>query len=290
MSHEELTDTLKKGNYDVVLCLLTDKIDASIYDASPAVKLYVNYATGYDNVDLVEAKNRGIVIANAPANLSAEAVAEHAIALMLSLSARIVEADKYVREGKYKGWAPMNFIGTDILGKTIGIVGAGRIGGRVAHYAKGLGLNVLYTDVERNEQIEKDIGAIFVNTIDELLPKVDVVSLHVPLLDSTKHLMNEARFKLMKSTAFLINTSRGPVIDEKALVQALKEKVIAGAGLDVFEFEPELAPGLVDLPNAVLTPHIASASTATRHQMAEIAVNNIIDFFEGKTPRNIVNK
>ena len=180
---KELIKILKKGNYDAVLCLLTDKIDASVYNASSSVKLFVNYATGFDNLDLAEAKARGIVIANAPAELSTEAVAEHTIAFMLALAARIVEADEFVRAGKYKGWAPMNFIGTDILGKTIGIVGAGRIGQRVAHYAKGLGLNVLYTDVSKNDSIEKETGAVYCNTIDELLPKADFVSIHVPLME-----------------------------------------------------------------------------------------------------------
>lgn len=289
IGQKELTGRLKKGSYDAVLSLLTDKIDAQVFTAAPSVKLYVNYASGFDNIDIVEAKKRGIAVANAPADLSAEAVAEHTVALMLALAKRLVEADRFVRKGKYKGWAPMILIGTDLLGKTLGLVGGGHIGERVAHYAKALGLKIIYTDVKRNERLEQDVEATYVPSIEGLLPQADFVSLHVPLLQSTKHLMNGPRLKLMKKTAFLINTARGPVIDEKALVKALHGKIIRGAALDVFEHEPKLAPGLAKLENVILTPHIASASKETRDQMAEIAAENIIDFFEGRIPRNIVN-
>ncbi len=288
MSKRELIKTLKNGSYDAVVSLLTDKIDAEAFDAAPTVKVFANYATGFDNIDLIEAKKRGIAVSNAPAPQTSESVAEHALALALALAARIVEADEFVRKGKYKGWDPMLFIGMDVLGKTLGIVGVGRIGGKVAHYASGLGLKIIYTDVARNEQIEKESGAVFCNSVDELLPQADIVSIHVPLLDSTHHLINEARLKSMKPTAFLVNTSRGPVIDEIALTKALRDKTIAGAALDVFEFEPKIAPGLAKLPNVILTPHIASASLQTRDEMSEMAANNIVDFFEGKTPRNSV--
>ncbi|MDR3558596.1 MAG: D-glycerate dehydrogenase [Candidatus Pacebacteria bacterium] len=290
MSQKELIRTLKKGTYDAVVTLLTDKIDSTVFDAAPTVKLYANYATGFDNIDLTEAKKRGIAVTNAPAPQTSESVAEHALALALALAARIVEADEFMRKGKYKGWDPMLFIGMDILGKTLGIVGVGRIGGKVAHYASGLGLKVIYTDVARNEEIEKDSGAVFCSSVDELLPKADIVSIHVPLLDSTHHLINEARLRSMKPTAFLVNTSRGPVIDEVALTKALQEKTIAGAALDVFEFEPKIAPGLAKLPNVILTPHIASASLQTRDEMSEMAANNVADFFEGKPLRNNVIK
>lgn len=289
ISGKELLRTLKKGNYDAVLSLITDKIDASVFDAAPSVKIYSNYGTGFDNIDIAEAKKRGIIVTNAPAEFTSEAVAEHTIALMLSLAANIVEADAFVRKGKYKGWAPMDFIGMDIIGKTLGIIGVGRIGGRVAYYSKGLGLNIVYSDVTRNDQIEKECGATYCASVEELLRKADVVSLHVPLLDSTRHLLDEARLKTMKPTAFLVNTSRGPVIDEKALVKVLKEKTIAGAALDVFEFEPKTAPGLTKLDNVILTPHIASASEKARNEMSEIAADNIIDFFEGRTPKYVVN-
>lgn len=288
MSQKELIRSLRKADYDVVLCLLTDKIDSKVFDAAPSVKLYVNYASGYDNIDVAEAKKRGIAVANAPASLSSDSVAQHAFALMLTLATRIVEADEYMRKGKYKGWEPMSFIGTDIFGKTIGLVGAGRIGERLAHYGRAMGLKVIYTDVVRNDRLEKEYGVEYCASIEELLPRADFVSLHVPLLDSTRHLMNDERIGLMKPTSFLINTSRGPVVDEKALVRALRKGIIAGAGLDVFEFEPKLAPGLAKLQNVVLTPHIASASVEARNEMAKVAANNIADFLEGKIPKNIL--
>lgn len=289
LSQKQLISFLKRKPYDAVLSLLTDYITTEVFDAVPSVKLYANYATGFDNIDIAEAKKRGITVTNAPADLSVEAVAEHTIALMLALAARIVEADEFVRRGKYKGWSPMNFIGTTIFGKTLGLIGVGRIGSRVAHYAKGLGMKIIYTDVVRNEQIEKELNATYYTSPEELLPHADVVSLHVPLLDSTRHLINEDRLRTMKPTALIINTSRGPVIDEQALEQALATKIITSAALDVFEFEPKTAPGLVKLQNVILTPHIGSASSEARNQMAEIAAQNIIDFFEGRIPKNIVN-
>jgi glyoxylate reductase len=288
LAQEELIAHLKQKPYDAVVTLLTDRIDAAVFDAAPSVKLYVNYASGYDNIDVAEAKKRGITVANAPADGSAEAVAEHTIALMLALAARIVEADQYVRDGKYQGWQPMNFIGSDILGKTLGLIGAGRIGNRVAHYARALGMQIVYHDTVRNEQLERDCAARQTATIEELLSSADVVSLHVPLLDSTRHLINGAALSAMKPTAFLINTSRGPVVDESALEDALRNHRIGGAALDVFEFEPKTVPGLTDLENVILTPHIASASREARDQMADIAALNVIDFFEKGVPRNVI--
>ncbi|MES2314394.1 MAG: D-glycerate dehydrogenase [Patescibacteria group bacterium] len=288
-SQKEIIKALKKKQYDAIVTLLTDKIDAAIFEAVPTVKIYANYATGFDNVDTIEAAKKGIVITNAPAVSTSEAVAEHTFALMLSLAARIVEADEFVRRGKYAGWDPMNFIGTDILGKTLGLIGAGRIGGQVAHYAKAFGLKILYTDVKRNEMIEKESGAIYFATPEEVLKQADIVSLHVPLMDSTKHLINTERLSMMKKSAFLVNTSRGPIVDEEALVEALQNRTIAGAGLDVFEFEPKLMKGLTKLDNVILTPHIASASDTARNEMSQLVAQNIIDFFEGKVPANKVN-
>lgn len=286
----KLIRILKKGGYDAVLCLLTDEIDSKVLSVVPSVKLYVNYASGFNNIDIATAKEKGVIVANSPADLASEAVAEHTIALMLALAARIVEADESVRRGYYKGWSPMNFIGTDILGKTLGLIGAGRIGERVACYSKGLGLKVLYYDVVRNERVEKECGATYCSSVEEILRQADVVSLHVPLLASTHHLINEARLDLMKPTSFLINTSRGAIVDERALEKILRQKNISGAALDVFEFEPKTVPGLVKLQNVILTPHIASASIEARNQMAEMAAQNIIDFFEGRVVKNIVNQ
>lgn len=290
LSQEEIIDFLSKKEYDGVISLLTDTIDKNIFEKAKSVKIFANYATGFDNVNLEDAKAYGITITNAPAPLSSLAVAQHAIAVILALASRIVEADHFVRSGKYAGWEPMHFLGTDFLGKTLGLIGAGRIGERVAFYAKGLGFKIIYTDISQNEKLEKEYGAVYCKNLDEVLNQADFISLHVPLLPSTKHLINKEKLALMKPTSFLINTSRGPVVDENALRDALKDKVIAGAGLDVFEFEPKLVEGLVDLPNIILTPHIASANLDAREQMAQIVGEDIIDFFEGKIPKNIVNK
>ncbi len=288
LSREELLNTLKSKEYDAVLSLLTNKIDSEVFDASPSTKIFANYAVGYNNIDVIEATKRGITVTNTPGALT-DAVAEHTVALLLSVALRITESDKYLRDGKFTGWEPLGFLGLDLKGKTVGILGAGRIGFRVAEILKkGFEMNIAYYDVKKSEFFDNDLSAQFYENPEELLKNSDVVSVHVPLLDSTKHLINEDRLKLMKPTAFLINTSRGPVVDEAALVTTLKNRVIAGAGLDVFEHEPTLAPGLVELSNVVITPHIASATTLAREGMAILAAQNIIDFFEGKAPQNKV--
>ncbi len=290
LTKEELIHLVARKPYDAVITLLTDKIDGSVFDAAPSIQIVSNYASGYDNVDIQIAKDRDVVVANSPTDLTNETVALHVLSFICALSTRIVEADKFIRLGKYDGWAPMRFLGSDLSGKTIGLVGAGRIGDKVAHFCKCLGLNIAYTDVTRNEKMEKEYGVTFYSALEELLPVSDFVSLHVPLLPSTQHLIQEKTLRLMKPTSFLINTSRGPVVEEGALVHALKEKVIAGAALDVFEFEPKISPELIALENVILTPHIASASMETREDMAKVCAQNIIDFFEGKDLKNIVNK
>lgn len=285
---QELITALSAKPYDAVMSLLTDTIDAEIFDAVPTAKIFANYAVGFNNIDVAEAQKRGIVVTNTPGALT-ETVAEHTIALLLALTTRLLEADKYVRDGKYKGWEPMLLLGTDLFGKTAGVLGAGRIGYHVANIlSKGFLMKVAYYDVKKSDMFEKDFGATYYESPEELLKASDIVSVHVPLLDSTKHLINAERLAMMKKTAYLVNTSRGPVIDEAALVEALKAGTIAGAGLDVYEHEPQLAPGLVDLPNVVLTPHTASATKRARDEMAELAANNIIDFLEGREPKNVV--
>ncbi|NQV88531.1 MAG: D-glycerate dehydrogenase [Parcubacteria group bacterium] len=287
-TQKQIIKYLKKKPYDAVVTLLTDCIDAKVFDAVPTAKIFANYAVGFDNIDLEEAKKRGITVTNTPGNYSI-CVAEHAIALMLGLTTRMVEADSFTKKGRYKGWSPNIFIGSDLTSKTLGLIGAGRIGEKVAIIAsKGFGMNIIYCDIKRNESLEENYGARFIPMVEEVLREADVVSLHVPLLDSTHHLMDASRLKMMKKTAFLINTSRGPVVDEKALVKALQEGVIAGAGLDVYEFEPKLVPGLVKLSNTILTPHIASARESARNEMARLAAQNVIDFFDGKIPSNKV--
>ncbi|MCX7795189.1 MAG: D-glycerate dehydrogenase [bacterium] len=287
LTREELLQAVK--GKDGILCLLTDKIDAELFDAAgPQLKVVSNYAVGYDNIDVNEATKRGIVVTNTPGVLT-ETTADLAWALILSTARRIVEADKFTRAGKYQGWAPMLFLGQDVYGKTLGIIGMGRIGQAVARRAKGFNMKVLYNDIRRiPEELEKELNATFVS-LDELLEQSDFVSLHTYLSPETYHLINEERLKKMKKTAYLINTARGPIIDETALVRALKEGWIAGAGLDVYEFEPKLVPGLAECENAVLLPHIASASVETRTKMATMAAENLLAVLAGKVPPNPVN-
>lgn len=288
LSQKQLIRFLSKKPYDVVVTLLTDKIDTSVFEAAPTVKLYANYATGYDNIDVAGAKKRGIVVTNAPTEESAIAVAEHTIALLLALSTRTVEANDFVRKGKFTGWSPSAFVGTRIKDKTLALVGCGAIGQKVASLASALGITIIYTDVKRNDAIETTYGATYYESLNTLLPKADFVSIHVPLLNTTHHLFDAARLAMMKPTSYLINTSRGPVIDERALEDVLYEKKIAGAGLDVFEFEPEIRKRLRRLSNVVLTPHIASASAEARTAMTHIVLQNIVEFFEGRIPPNTV--
>lgn len=288
LTKPELIEAVSTKPYDAVLSLLTDQIDGEVFDAVPSAKIFANYAVGFNNFNIDDAKKRGITLTNAP-GMSADTVGEHTVAMLLALTSRILEGDAYVRAGKYTGWDPMLLMGTDLENLTVGIVGGGRIGYRAAHIlCRGFGMKIIYYDIQNNEHFEKDLNAVFYNDLDELLKIADIVSLHVPLLPSTHHLIDARRLGLMKQTAFLINTARGAVVDEKALVEALQNKTIAGAGLDVFENEPLLAPGLTELPNVVLTPHIASSTVKTRDQMAVRAVSNIIDFLEGKVPTDVI--
>ena len=292
LTKEELRKSVKGAS--AILSLLTDKIDGDVLDsAGPQLKIVANYAVGFDNIDLDAAKKRGVMITNTPGDLVTESVAEHTFALIMALSHRIVESDRFTRAGKYKGWEPMLLTGTLLLGKTLGIVGLGRIGMGVARRAvQGIGMRVLYTDQRRNDDFEKEYDAQYMPTLDRLLKESDVVTLHVPLLPSTRHLMGIKQFGLMKKTAFLVNTARGPVVDEKALLQALAKKKIAGAALDVFECEPAIDCDLTDrlalkqFPQVILTPHTASASKEARDQMAELAARNIIAVLSGKPPLN----
>ncbi|OGD24920.1 D-glycerate dehydrogenase [Candidatus Azambacteria bacterium RIFCSPHIGHO2_01_FULL_40_24] len=288
LTKEELITALKDQNYDALFCLLTDKIDGEVMDAfGPQLKVVANMAVGFDNIDTQKAKKRGIMITNTPGVLT-DTVAEHTFTLMLSIAHRIVEADKFMRAGKYIGWAPMLMLGNDLSGKTLGVVGLGRIGSRVAHHAvKGFEMKVLYYDVNRNEEFEKEFGAVYVS-LDDLLKQSDFVSIHVPLLPITQHLINAEKLKLMKPTSYLINTSRGPIIDESALAMALANKTIKGAALDVFEFEPKITPELLPLDNVILTPHIASATEETRSKMSVLAAENIIEALEGRTSPNLL--
>lgn len=286
ISREELLEGVK--GVDAILSVLTEKIDAEVMDAAgEQLKIIANYAVGYNNIDVEEAKKRDIMVTNTPGVLT-ESVAEHTIALLFAIAERIVEADRYTRAGKYKAWGPKLLLGGDIQGKTLGIIGLGRIGSAVAQRMKdGFDLKIIYYDMKRNEELESKFGMEY-HELDDLMKEADFISLHTALTPETTHLINAERLTMMKPTAYLVNTSRGPIVDEKALLDTLKEKKIAGAALDVFEKEPELTPGLTDLENIVITPHIASATEGTRNKMSEMAAGNIAAGLEGQTPPNLV--
>jgi glyoxylate reductase len=272
---------------DGVLCLLTDKIDTEVFNAAHKAKGFATYAVGYDNIDVAEATRRKIPISNTPGVLT-HATAEMAWALLFSMARRIVESDAVMRSGNWKGWGPMQFIGGDITGKTLGIVGAGRIGTAMAFMSKGFTMKVLYTGSKNNEVLDKELGAQKVS-LDELISQSDYISLHVPLKPETRHLFGMAQFKKMKPTAYLINTARGPVVNESELVQALSQNIIAGAGLDVYEFEPKMVEGLAALTNVVIAPHTASATTSTRANMSIKAATNLLAMVQEKRAPDCLN-
>ena len=287
ISRKELLKAVKWA--DALIPLATDIIDAKVIKAGKNLKVIASYSVGFNHVDLKAASARGIHVTNTPTPLVSDAVSEHTFALMLSITRRIVEADKFTRAGKYKYWRPKLFLGPELRGRTLGLIRLGRIGKGVVKRATGcMGMKVMYHDVIRDKKFEKEFNAKFVSKT-ELLKNADIISLHVPLLKSTHHLISAKELNMMKKTAYLINTARGPVVDEKALVSALKKGKIAGAGLDVYEFEPKFAPGLTKLDNVILTPHIASATMEARIAMGEIVVNNILATFAGKRPPNKVN-
>lgn len=276
---------------DGLCCLLTDKIDREIIDAARGqLKGISQVAVGYDNIDVRAATEKGIYVTNTPGVLT-ETTADFAFALLMATARRVAEASRYVRSGRWKiPWGLMMLLGQDVWGKTIGIIGMGRIGSAVARRAKGMDMRILYYDIHRREEVEKSLGAEYVD-LETLLRESDFVTIHVPLLSSTYHLINEERLRMMKRTACLINTSRGPVVDEKALYKALKEGWIWAAGLDVWEREPTDPDNpLLTLENVTAAPHIASASHETRNKMAIMAVENLTAILGGREPPNLVNK
>ncbi|ABY92377.1 D-glycerate dehydrogenase [Thermoanaerobacter sp. X514] len=286
LKREELLDVIK--DKDAVVTQLNEKVDAEFFDSAKNLKIVANYAVGFDNIDLKEATKRKIYVTNTPDVLT-NATAELAWALLFAAARRVVEADKFTREGKFTGWAPNLFLGKAVTGKTLGVIGAGRIGQAFAKMSKGFDMKILYTANTPKEEFEKETGAKYVD-LETLLKESDFVSLHVPLTPHTRHLIGEKELKLMKKTAILINTARGPVVDEKALVNALKNKDIYAAGLDVYEKEPEITEELKTLDNVVILPHIGSATDEARRDMAVLVAQNIIDVIEGRTPRTLVNK
>jgi glyoxylate reductase len=261
---------------DGVLSLLTDRIDAEVMDASPCLKVISNYAVGYDNIDIAAATERRIQVGNTPGVLT-ETTADLAFALLMAAARRIVEADAFTRAGRWKTWGPTLLLGQDVHHATLGIIGFGRIGREVAKRARGFDMQVMYHDSGRDEQAERELGACYAD-LDTLLAGSDFVSIHVPLTEATRHMIGARELALMKPTAILINTARGPVVDQQALYEALRDRRITAAGLDVFEREP-IDPDnpLLKLDNVVLAPHIASASVATRTKMALMAAENLIE-------------
>ncbi|MFW6150057.1 MAG: 2-hydroxyacid dehydrogenase [Chloroflexota bacterium] len=276
------------ADVDAVVCLPNEPIDAELLDAAPRLKVIANYAVGYNNIDVHHATTRGVMVTNTPGVVT-DATADMAWALLMGLARHLRGADMFTRSGNWTVWRPEAFIASDITGATLGIVGFGRIGQAVAKRAACFDMRVLYHDVRRpGPDVEQRYRAEYVG-LDTLLREADFVTLHVLLDRSTYHIINAERLSLMKPSAYLINASRGPVVDEPALVQALREKIIAGAGLDVYENEPQLTPGLAELDNVLLMPHLGANSNRTRDMMARITVNNIAAALAGKRPPNLVN-
>ncbi|MHA1555509.1 MAG: 2-hydroxyacid dehydrogenase [Candidatus Heimdallarchaeota archaeon] len=287
LTHAEIKERVK--GKDGLICLLTDSIDGDIMEAAgPKLKIIANYAVGYNNIDVQEASKRKIPVTNTPGVLT-ETTADLAVALLLSIGRRIVESDKYTRDGKFKGWGPMLHLGNDIHGKTLGVIGCGRIGSAVARrLAKGFNMKVLYNNTKKLPDLENELGLEFAS-VEEILTKSDYVTLHVPLTEKTKHMIGEKELALMKPTAVLINTSRGSVIVESALVKALQEKRIAGAALDVYEFEPKLSSGLKELDNVIITAHIGTGTIDTRTKMGMMVGEDLLSGLNNKQPENCIN-
>ncbi|MDX2039434.1 MAG: D-glycerate dehydrogenase [Isosphaeraceae bacterium] len=271
---------------DGILCLLTDRIDESILEAASGCRVIANMAVGFNNIDVAAATRRGIMVTNTPGVLT-EATADLTWALILGIARRVVDGDAEMRAGRFPGWGPFYHLGGDVSGKTLGLIGPGRIATAVARRALGFSMPLLYHGRRPSPELEA-LGARSVG-LDELLTTSDFVSLHVPLSAETTHLIGASELARMKPSAYLVNTSRGPVVDEAALVAALRSGTIAGAGLDVYEDEPRMAEGLADCPNTVLLPHLGSATHGTRSAMARIAAENLVAAFEGRRPPNLVN-
>jgi len=288
--YEEL---LQRGpGHDYIYCLLTDNIDAGFLEAcaasTPRLKMVANMAVGFNNIDVDTATRLGIAVSNTPGVLS-DTTADLAFGLLMATARRIPEADRFLRAGKYTGWGPLLFCGAEVHHSTLGLIGAGRIGKIMAKRARGFEMKVLYYDVYRLSPEDEAQYNMNYLPMDEVLQQADFVSVHTPYMPSTHHLISERELHLMQPTAILINTARGPIVDEKALVKALQDGKIAGAGLDVFENEPAVEPGLLAMENVVLLPHIASASLNTRTLMATMASDNLVAHFHGQRPPNILN-
>jgi len=286
MDRESLLSRI--GDKEGLLCMITDRIDTELLNCAPHLKIIANYGVGFNNVDINAATERGIPVTNTPGVLT-DSTADLAFALILASGRRLVEGDRNTRAGEFRFWAPLHFLGQDITGKTLGIIGLGRIGKAVAKRAAGFAMKVIYSNRQRLERGEEKALDVVYASFKTLLEESDFVSLHVSLTPQTTHLVGQKELNLMKPSAYLINTSRGPVVDEKSLLEALKNQVICGAGLDVYENEPELTPGLSDLDNVVLLPHIGSATIETRTRMAQMAAENLLAGLSDEIPPNCLN-
>ena len=275
-------------NADAIITMLTDKIDDYIISRLPNLKIISNFAVGYNNIDIESASQHNIMVANTPGVLT-EATADTAFALLISAGRRIVESDKFMRNGKFKGWEPMLMLGTEMRGKTVGVIGAGRIGTAFAKRCLGFGMKIIYFSRSKNNSFEEALNAKKV-TLNKLLEKSDFISIHIPLNKNTFHLLGKKELSKMKPTAVLVNTARGEIVDEKELIKLLKSKQIFAAGFDVYEGEPKVDRELLKLNNVVLLPHIGSATFETRSKIAEMASLNIINTFVKKRPIHFVNE
>ncbi|MCL4154032.1 UNVERIFIED_CONTAM: hypothetical protein GTU68_051994 [Idotea baltica] len=286
LTKQEIIDAVR--DVDGLLCLLTDTIDVDVLDANPNLKVVANYAVGFNNVDVPAATERKIPVTNTPGVLT-ETTADMAFALLMAAGRRVAEGDRFVRTKAWGGWGPLQFLGADITGATLGLIGLGRIGKAMVRRAKGFDMNVVYWNRTRLSQEEEQQLGVTYGSMNEVLGQSDFVSLHVSLSEQTWHLIGSEQLKRMKPTASIINTARGPVIDEKALVHALQTGTITSAGLDVFENEPQLEPELYSLDNVVVAPHLGSATIGTRTKMGDIAIENCLAACRGDRPLNIVN-
>ncbi|KHE92340.1 MAG: D-glycerate dehydrogenase [Candidatus Scalindua rubra] len=286
LTYDELVEQVK--GRDAILTMLSDRIDVQLLKEAKNLKVIANYAVGFDNIDIGAATSHGIVVANTPGVLT-EATADMAWALLFAIARRIVEGDRVTRKGEFTGWSPLFLLGGDLVGKTLGIIGSGRIGTAMALRSRGWCMKVLYTSQKKNNAVlEEELNAKRV-ALETLLKESDFISLHTPFTEKTRHLIGKDEFAIMKRTAYLINTARGAVIDEAAMVDALRSNRIAGAGLDVYEEEPKLKPGLEALDNVVLAPHLGSATVETRGRMSIMAAESIIAVLKGQKPENCLN-
>ena len=286
LSKEEIIEMIK--GQDALLCPLSDKIDKEVIDAGDNLKIIANYGAGFDNIDIDYAREKGIVVTNAPAPASAVSTAELAFGLMLAAARKIVSGDKVTRAGEFYGWRPTFYLGSQLKGKTLGIIGLGNIGKNLAKMARAFEMKVVYYSRTRKEDFEKEFDIEYLDR-DEVIRSADFLSLHTAFVPDLRHMISKKELEMMKKSAILINASRGPIVDEDALADALIENVIAGAALDVYEFEPRVNNKLMDLDNVILAPHLGNATFEARLEMGENAKDNLIDFKNGKNPKNKVN-